>query len=72
MEHWKALFPQINTESYRTHHRGARVLEIGVWEGRSAVFLANELLPLGSRVRLYASTTLTWVERQQEERDSIE
>ncbi|RXW19815.1 hypothetical protein EST38_g6027 [Candolleomyces aberdarensis] len=41
--HWKSLFPHIRTESYYVKGNGARIMEIGSWEGRSAVFLANEL-----------------------------
>jgi lipopolysaccharide biosynthesis glycosyltransferase/predicted O-methyltransferase YrrM len=41
--HWQALFPNISTSSY-TSGNGPRILEIGSWEGRSAVFLCDELL----------------------------
>ncbi|KAJ2912125.1 hypothetical protein MD484_g8286, partial [Candolleomyces efflorescens] len=41
--HWTALFPHIRTESHYVQGNGARILEIGSWEGRSAVFVANEL-----------------------------
>ncbi|KAJ3531773.1 hypothetical protein NMY22_g8017 [Coprinellus aureogranulatus] len=44
INHWKSLFPHISTSSYLDHGNGARILEIGSWEGRSAVFLCDELL----------------------------
>lgn len=37
IEHWKKLFPLVTSPN-------PRILEIGSWEGRSAVFLASELV----------------------------
>ncbi|TEB21393.1 glycosyltransferase family 8 protein [Coprinellus micaceus] len=48
ISHWKSLFSHISTESYAVNRNGARILEIGSWEGRSAVFLSNELLKVPS------------------------
>ncbi|KAF5342667.1 hypothetical protein D9611_001289 [Ephemerocybe angulata] len=46
--HWRSLFSNVTTSSF-TAGNGARVLEIGSWEGRSAVFLCTELLNLSRR-----------------------
>ncbi|KAF8622025.1 hypothetical protein AX15_007315 [Amanita polypyramis BW_CC] len=43
MEHWKTLFPYIQSKQ-------PRVLEIGSWEGRSAVFLLNTLCSKGGEI----------------------
>jgi predicted O-methyltransferase YrrM len=43
VEHWRALFPLVSSKQ-------PRALEIGSWEGRSAVFLLNELCQEGGSI----------------------